>query len=148
MAPSDTDNLRNRHLGSTMRVGSQQIRWELGCYIAGFTDGEGCFFIGTSGCQFIIKLRADDRALLELIQKAFGGIGTIRDATTTQGNRQAQIAFIVARHKELVWLTEFFDTFRLLGKKRHDYAIWREAVIEHANGMPPAQLATYKAELR
>ena len=54
---------------------------------------------------------------------------------------------MVERQKDLVWVTEFFDVFRLVGKKRHDYAIWREAVIEHANGMPPAQLATYKDEL-
>lgn len=118
-----------------------------GWYIAGFVDGEGCFFIGKETCSFIIKLRADDRDLLEWIQSQFGGIGKIRDASGAIGNRNPQVALTVTRHVELVWLTEFFDVFRLVGKKRRDYAIWRDAVIEHANGMPVADLAAYKGRL-
>lgn len=125
----------------------RRVPEEVGWYIAGFVDGEGCFSIGTHACSFVIKLRDDDRVLLEWIQSEMGGVGTIRKIAGAGGNQNPQAAFIVSRKAELRWLTELFDTFPLRGKKGRDFLIWRDAVIEWCNGMPVAGLAEYKARL-
>lgn len=118
-----------------------------GWYIAGLVDGEGCFSIGKAKCSFIIKLRDDDRPLLEWVQKQLGGVGLVSQACGALGNRNPQAQLVIARKAELLWLTEFFDVFELRGKKARDYAIWREAVIEWANGMSPSALIDYKTRL-
>lgn len=124
---------------------SDRLAW----YITGLVDGEGCFYIAAARCEFIIKLRDDDQSLLESVRATLGGIGTItaNRARADQPNRMPQARWTVTKQRELVYLTEFFDAFPLKSKKRRDYDVWREAVIEWATGMPPAGLAAYKATL-
>lgn len=126
------------------------IPLEIGWYFAGLVDGEGCFSIAPPRCDFILKMRADDRALLETLRADLGGVGRIglELGRTEDRTRRPQVRWTVSRQRELVWLTEFFDAFPLRSKKARDYAIWREAVIEWANGMPPAGLAEYRDRLR
>ena len=63
----------------------EQIPEQWGCYFAGLVDGEGCFYIGPKVCSFTIKLRDDDRALIERLHSLFR-IGTI---TTEKSSRVA-----------------------------------------------------------
>src|SRR5437764_529641 len=47
-------------------------------YLGGFFSGEGCFGLSGLRPRAVIKLRADDRGILELFAERFG-IGTVRD---------------------------------------------------------------------
>jgi LAGLIDADG endonuclease len=123
---------------------------QVGFYLAGLTDGEGCFHIAATGYpSFVIKMRADDRPLLERVQTECGGIGSIsRVATDGHGARKPQVLWRVQRKRELVWLTEVFDAFPLWSKKARDYEIWRDAVVAWSCGASPRDLISCAHELR
>jgi hypothetical protein len=111
-----------------------------GDYVAGFVDGEGCFAVkfrrdrkrntnGTFreyyywGVEFVIVLKSDDLELLKLIGAALG-CGKISQTRT--GN---QIRLSVQNPRQLKdKVISFFKTYRLHGKKRHDFKLWCEAV--------------------
>ena len=107
----------------------------VGYYLAGLADGEGCFSIsrGSRGigyvCAFIIKLRLDDKPLLEWLQAetGLGSIYTGLHATSPNGKPWAR--WNVQKKLDVRRLTEIFDDFPLRSKKQRDYAIWREAAI-------------------
>jgi hypothetical protein len=58
---------------------------DLLAYLGGFFSGEGCF--GLSGLQprAVVKLRRDDRAILELFASRFG-LGRVRDQAAYGGS--------------------------------------------------------------
>lgn len=121
---------------------------DLGHWLAGLTDGEGCFYIGQNLCSFTIKLRDDDAQLIEDVREQLGGIGRVSHTRNDGGTRRPQVRWDVNRKAELVWLTRLFDAFPLRSKKARDYAIWREAVIDWACGAPPSALAEPRDRLR
>lgn len=108
-----------------------------GDFIAGLTDGEGCFVLkfrrdfkknrtnapAYFGWQaaFVIVLRKDDMHLLEKVRKVIG-CGTI----SYSGN---SVRLQVQDTKELInKIVPFFRKYRLYGKKADDFKLWLEAV--------------------
>ena len=114
---------------------------EFGYWFSGLVDGEGCFSIAATPkagwrCDFIIKLRADDRPMLERIRDELD-MGRVTEGEHSSENGKPWARWTVTRKPDLVRLTEIFDEFRLRSKKARDYAIWREAVIHWANSDKP-----------
>lgn len=112
-------------------------------WFAGFTDGEGCFSIAVSSgghsakrypqpC-FHISVRADERPILEEIQRRLG-CGYIRDHTPALATCNPQLTFKVSAIADCLRLVEVFTLHPLRAKKATDFATWAEAVREKAAG--------------
>jgi hypothetical protein len=62
--------------------------------------------------------------------------------------RRPMARWNISRRNELLCLTRFFDFFELQSKKRRDYDVWREAVIDwYCSGLP-ASLVKYIQPLK
>lgn len=101
-----------------------------GDWLAGLADGEAHFEIGTKGhsspqCRFVIQLRDDDSATLEYIQRELGGLGSIY---FPKSGRIAR--YMIYSKLDVLALVRVFDAHPLRSKKRHDYSVWRQAVLE------------------
>nr|YP_010121876.1 LAGLIDADG endonuclease [Monilinia fructicola]QRF72252.1 LAGLIDADG endonuclease [Monilinia fructicola] len=101
-------------------------------YITGFTDGEGCFFVGVSPdsksrtgyrvkANFQIGLHLKDLALLEQI-KLFFGVGKI----SKLGAESVQ--FRVYALEDLKVILHHFDKYPLLTNKQSDYLLFKQVV--------------------
>lgn len=104
-----------------------------GYWLAGFTDGEGHFRVqkherGSHTCVFQIKVRDDDRAVLERI-KRFVGAGAIYSGDGS-GNANPQCAFVVQDKEGCARLVALFRKYPLTAKKALDFEVWAEAVEE------------------
>ncbi len=113
-------------------------RTRFGDWLAGFTDGEGCFLLNYAkrnephkahyaAATFIITLRADDQNILECIA-AFLECGHLRHRTTC-GPSKPQFSFRVSAIADL--MTKVIPVFKrhpLLAKKSRDFAIWSTGV--------------------
>jgi hypothetical protein len=123
----------------------------IGYYLAGLIDGEGSFIIHASatgfGCTFVMRLRADDRPILESLRAVLGEPGAIRNTVGRAGNQAPCVDWKIAKKRELLWLTELLDVYQLRAKKRHDYAVWREAVIAWNSGAPRDEMVRYREAL-
>lgn len=117
------------------RVSQRGLDAETCLRLVGITEGEGHFGIvrlkpktKSWRCVFVIKLRADDRALLEGLREAtgLGRIGT--EATPTRHN--PCVRWEVAKKDELDQLADIFRAYPLRSKKARDAAIWMEALDE------------------
>ena len=103
-----------------------------GHWLAGFVDGEGCFYLKkTDGqyliCAFRVALRLDDRAILEEIQRETG-IGQIHVTRRAKWGSNDQASWSVTRKREVMELARIFDLYPLRSKKARDFVIWRQAV--------------------
>ena len=88
---------------------------------------------GRSGytCRFQVKLRDDDIAILEEIQRRTG-LGTIRidtSRTPTPGGKPRAV-WRVSSKRECTVLTRLFDRYPLRAKKRNDFLLWKMAVAD------------------
>ena len=104
-----------------------------GSWLAGFIDGEGCFTVkrhtrGSFGCTMAIKLRRDDRAILQRIQR-FVGYGTIIN-TTGSGNAKPLVRYTVQCKAGCLRVVDLLTRFPLRAKKLRDFIPWAEAVCE------------------
>ena len=101
-------------------------------YVTGFTDGEGCFFVGVSpehksktGFRvktiFQIGLHIKDLPLLEQI-KLYFGVGEI----SKLGSESMQYRVSAAR--DLKVILNHFDEFPLLTYKQSDYLLFKQVV--------------------
>ena len=114
-----------------------------GDYIAGFTDGEGCFALKFRrdvrhdrknkpvyfywDIEFAIVLRADDLDLLKKIQLSLG-CGKI------SVSKRDQARYSVNKITDLSnKIVPFIERHRLHGKKRFDFELWKEAVLIFRN---------------
>lgn len=107
-----------------------------GYWLAGFTDGEGCFRIqrherGTHTCSFQIKLRRDDKSVLERIRR-YVGFGTIRDIPS-ESNSHDQAIYTVQDQEGCEVLVGLFRKYPLTAKKALDFEVWADAVGEWVN---------------
>jgi len=101
-------------------------------YVTGFTDGEGCFYVGVSSnpryktayrvkAVFHIGVHIRDLALLEQIQLFFG-VGTI----SKLGAESVQ--FRVSGIENLKVIMNHFDKYPLLTNKQSDYLLFKQVV--------------------
>jgi hypothetical protein len=101
-------------------------------YVTGFTDGEGCFYVGVSSnpryktayrvkAVFHIGVHIRDIALLEQIQLFFG-VGTI----SKLGAESVQ--FRVYGFENLKVIMNHFDKYPLLTNKQSDYLLFKQVV--------------------
>ena len=107
-----------------------------GNYIAGFTDGEGCFGINKHiqhkhlkafyYPRFAIHVRADDAPILLQI-KQFLGCGEIYVHNNI--DRNPMVSYQIDGVKDLMKVIELFDACPLRAKKAREYAIWRTCVL-------------------
>lgn len=110
-------------------------------WLAGFTDGEGCFYLSMKAnnmspwkespyAGFQITLRADDDPVLRLIQSFFGS-GYMRSQSERFKGKHAkpQRSLCLSNVISLCKVVDFFDSHPMFAKKRRDYAIWREAAL-------------------
>ncbi len=115
------------------------MSWEVrhadafGHWLAGFIAGEGCFRIhkekGGSyyACHFTLKLRDDERPVLEEIVERTG-IGHLKEDATRSGNSRPCLVWVVQSKAECAKLVAYLDHFPLRARKRRDYEVWRDAV--------------------
>lgn len=105
-----------------------------GHYLAGLTDGEGCFVVqpkkgrNSYRCDFVIHLRADDLPLLEWLRETTG-LGEIYPVRrVTIGNAHPTFAWRIVRQQDCVALVALFERFPLRSKKARDFRLWAQAV--------------------
>lgn len=100
-----------------------------GHWLAGFVDGEGCFFIhpGEHRPYLDVCLRDDDGGVLNEA-KMRTGVGAIY-RSANGGNRGPQIHWRVGRAADTLRLVGVFDAYPLRAKKRQQYVLWRRAVL-------------------
>jgi hypothetical protein len=107
-------------------------------YVTGFTDGEGCFYVGVSSnpryktayrvkAVFHIGVHIRDLALLKEIQLFFG-VGTI----SKLGAESVQ--FRVSGSENLKVIMNHFDKYPLLTNKQSDYLLFKQAVNDMEQG--------------
>jgi Homing endonuclease associated repeat len=114
-------------------------------FLAGFTTAEGHFGASSAGHpRFVIKLRADDRAVLALLARRLG-VGRLVPAPATSRGRP-QMAWLVTTLDELRSLVPVFDRHRPLGRAARVYEHWRRLVV--ATGRSRPALQTEAARLR
>lgn len=105
---------------------------DFGHWLAGFTDSEGCFDITPARgvyyyCRFTIGLRADDKPVLDQIQRNLG-VGRVWLKTSPSMRGSPQATFSVFRKEECVVVRDVFDRFPLRSKKAEDFKLWSQAL--------------------
>ena len=100
-----------------------------GDYIAGLTDGEGCFYINLyrfkkypgahpqTRIHFYIKLRQDDLPVLQGVLNTLG-FGHINYQRETRSNHSPCYRYEVSDRQELRRLMQFFDLHPLISPKK------------------------------
>jgi len=113
-----------------------------GDYVAGFVDGEGCFYLTYRSeiryerpgkpkyfrwtPYFAINLRQDDKEILEKIRNTLS-CGNIYLLNRRDGEKLAQ--FIIQNMDDLYSkILPFFEKYTLRAKKRHDFELWKKAL--------------------
>lgn len=100
------------------------LRW----FIGGFVTGEGCFSLPSDRPpRFTLKLRRDDRPLLEVIRAATG-LGYVWDGPA-HGSSRPTSSWIVLRHSELSQLSAYL-TGTLRGRRGRELEAWRVSAAE------------------
>ena len=109
-----------------------------GHWLAGFIDGEGCFYITTNANQpgwcrpkFALGLRCDDRPVIESIRRTLGGLGTIHEYEPKSTSKR-KVHWTISSQTDCEALCVLLDAYPLRSKKQKDYAIWSKAVIAAA----------------
>jgi DNA-binding MarR family transcriptional regulator len=99
-------------------------------YLGGFFSGDGSFGLTGAYPHAVVRLRGDDRGILDLFASRFG-LGSVRDhAGHAGGNPTSSWAIRSAR--ELASAICLFDAAQLRGRKLREFQVWRQAAYERA----------------
>ena len=131
--------------GNRTRATCPPLSSSLGHWLAGFTDGEGCFSISrravTPGrlkvsanareffvCDFRIKVRQDDADLIEQLPKltGFGSVARQKASLNAGRNNNPSVIWICATRADTLGIVELFEQYPLRSKK--DRKVWSKAV--------------------
>lgn len=102
-----------------------------GHWMAGFIDGEGCFYItrdtrrGVYRARFSLSVRADDAPILDEL-RAKTGIGTRHEYAGQSGEMVAR--WMVQSRADCERLVMLLEKYPLRAKKLRDFKVWSEAV--------------------
>jgi hypothetical protein len=100
-------------------------------YFAGFFSGEGCFQLQPRDARFVIKVRRDDRPLLEAFQKRFG-IGHVRDVPSPPRWAPA-VRWTAVSASDVLTGVALFDAAGLLGRKQRQFVAWKPGALAVAS---------------
>lgn len=110
---------------------------DFGNWLAGFTDGEGCFLISHRKnnrftCRFELALRSDDKSVLEEIRNVLdiGYLFYKPRHSRRSPNEHPIFRYVIQGSRELAKLVWLFEEFPLRAKKKRDFKIWQVAVRE------------------
>ncbi len=107
-------------------------------YVVGLVDGEGCFAIIITKHKtkkfgkdarlcFEIELRADDRPILEIVQKRLN-CGYLYDLNYKRYGWKPHVKFYVHKQSDIFYkVIPFFKQFPLPGKKGKDFQLFCQA---------------------
>jgi len=131
-------------------------------FIAGYVSGEGSFFVSLQRnaayktntqvvCGFSIKVRADDRELIDLIWQALDFAGNVHEISAERYRyeydagirRNDAVMYIVRKRSDLLdHVIPFFDTYPLRGRKRENYELWKQVLdlVERGAHLTPEGL--------
>lgn len=140
----------------TTKTDVADIAAEDGHWLAGLTDGEGCFSLYTRrrrldrypdrvfhaiGATFKISLRADDVATLYRVCEILklGGVGKPEGK-----NRNPVRSFRANNRQDLLRVIACFDRFPLRSKKATDFRTWRKALLLYENSIVTAPRKTIR----
>lgn len=122
---------------------------DFGHWLAGFIDGEGCFIIqqvnhtdgkpGNYMARFMLRVRDDDRGVLEEILRQTGLGGLIDEPERRNGNTGGACYWHVSAKRECLGLVALLDRYPLRAKKARDYALWRVAVLAWSRVQNPTR---------
>lgn len=119
----------------------------LGDFLAGFSSAEAHFGASRTGHpRFVIKLRADDTAVLSLLANRFA-VGRLVPVPASDRGRP-QTTWLVTKLKELRSLVSVFDRHPPLGRAGRVYTHWRELVVaadRSATALRPAVVGVREA---
>jgi hypothetical protein len=101
---------------------------DLVVYLGGFFSGEGSFGLSGLRPRAVVKLRRDDRGILELFAERFG-IGTVRDHRP-YGDPNPSATWLICAGDEIGAAVRLFEAAVLRGRKRREFEVWREAAEE------------------
>lgn len=105
----------------------------LRAFLSGFATAEGHFGASRPGTPyFTINLRADDAALVHLLQRRVG-LGHVASIPARASSRPG-ISWRVGRRDELRRLVETFDACPPRGRAGRVYRAWRELVLPANHG--------------
>lgn len=118
--------------------GYPEVSPELGGFLAGFIEAEGCFSIARQPgkanhrCVMRLGVRDDDAPLIHELWSSTG-VGTIT-RLPAKGAIRPQVAWTVAAKADCLRLIELLNRNPPRGRKAADYAIWSAAVAWWADG--------------
>ena len=92
-------------------------------YFAGFFSGEGSFALQPRNARFLIKLRRDDRPLLDAFCRDFA-IGSVVNVAAMEPWSPAATWHVTGARDVLKGIA-LFESAPLLGRKARQYAAWR-----------------------
>lgn len=92
-------------------------------YFAGFFSGEGSFRLGRRNARLVVKLRRDDRPLLEAFRRDFA-IGSVVDVAAIEPWSPAAVWHVTGARDVLTGIG-LFESAPLLGRKARQYRAWR-----------------------
>jgi hypothetical protein len=126
--------------GHVMAADHSTDRDAFGHWLSGFTDGEGCFYLGMHSYKgkkcysgpttnFHIILRQDDAPILEKIRQ-FWGVGRLYIGFAKQTpNQKPQSGLVIGRAGDLASVViPHFERYPLRAKKASDFEIWKQGV--------------------
>jgi hypothetical protein len=99
-------------------------------YLGGFFSGEGSFGLSGLAPRAVIRVRQDDRSILDLFAARFG-LGLVRDHPAYD-NPNPSATWMICATNELAPAVELFEAAELRGRKRREFEAWREAAHERA----------------